>query len=249
MTAELAANPADAFLLSLGADHGESLFDALADVQFFVKDAHGRYVRANRTLLAAHGVAAAETILGRTDHDFIARHLADHYVRDDRDVLAGKSIWNRVELVLRQRGCPEWFVTTKIPLRSRRGKIVGLAGVSRHLKSSAATLAPFTRLAAALEHIRTHSPEHIDVATLAGLSHMSTRQFQRAFAAAFQMTPTEYLRQFRIGQAIEALISTNLSITSIALQAGFSDHSHFTREFVRQMKVTPGAYRKQYRQA
>jgi len=112
--------------------------------------------------------------------------LADHYVKDDHAVLAGQTIWNRVELALRHQGCPDWFVTTKVPLRSKSGEIIGLAGVSRHLREAAETMAPYTRLAAALEHIRQHYMERIKVTALARLAHMSTRQFQREFVATFK---------------------------------------------------------------
>jgi transcriptional regulator GlxA family with amidase domain len=40
-----------------------------------------------------------------------------------------------------------------------------------------------------------------------------------------------------------------LSIATIALATGFSEHSHLTREFTRAMKLTPGAYRRRYRPA
>jgi len=61
------------------------------------------------------------------------------------------------------------------------------------------------------------------------------------------MTPTEYLREFRLGQAVEQLIGSNETLTSIALGTGFSDHSHLTREFTRSLGLSPGAYRKKYR--
>jgi PAS domain S-box-containing protein len=236
-----------AFEAALGPEHGQVLFDALPGVQFFVKDRAGRYMRVNRALLAAHGFARAEEVLGRTDHEFIARHLADHYVKDDQAVLAGQTIWNRVELVLRHQGCPDWFVTAKVPLRSKTGEIIGLAGVSRHLREAAETLAPYSRLAAALEHIREHYAQRLEVSALARMAHLSTRQFQRAFVEMFQMTPTEYVRQFRLGQAVELLIGSDRTLTDVALETGFSDHSHLSREFTRQFGLSPGAYRRKYR--
>ena len=236
------------FYATIGDERGECLFDALPGTHYFVKDRLGRYIRANLALSIAHGFSDPSEISGRTDHDFIARHLADHYVQDDKDVLRGKRVWNRVELVLSHQGCPDWFVTAKVALKSRSGEIIGLAGISRQLSEAAATVAPFTRLAAALEYIRRHYSQPIHVERLAELTHMSTRQLQRAFRETFQMTPTEYLREFRVGQAIELLLNTDAKLTSIAIDTGFADHSHFTREFRRKHKMTPGDYRKRYRQ-
>lgn len=241
-------NVTERFYARLGSEHGEALFDAFPDAHFFVKDTQGRYMRVNRTLLVAYGFSKPEEVLGKRDHDFIPRHLADHYVKDDQLVFAGQSIWSRVELVLRHRGCPDWFVTSKIPLRSRDGSIIGLAGVARHLREAAATLAPYSRLAKTLEFIRQHYSEPISTSQLARLCGMSARQLQQEFQRVFQVTPTEYLRQFRLGEAVERLVTTNATILAIALETGFSDQSHLAREFRRSFGVSPGAYRRKYYQ-
>jgi len=240
-------NPIERFYEQLGAEHGESLFNALPGVHFFVKDLAGRYMRVNQALLAAYGFTKPEEVLGRRDHDFVPHHLADNYVKDDHLVLAGQTIRNRVELVLRHRGCPDWFITTKIPLYDRKGNIIGLAGVARHLREAAAALAPYSRLINALEHIRQHYAQRISVAQLAALVNMSPRQFEREFQNTFRMSPTEYLRQFRLGEAVERLINTDATVSAIALDTGFSDHSHFSREFCRHYGMSPGAYRRKYR--
>ena len=236
----------ESFFSSVHLEHGQSLFDALEGVYFFIKDLQGRYMRANRTMCAAHGLADESQIIGRTDHDFTARHLADEYVRDDQRVLAGNAVWDRVELVLRHSGCPEWYVTSKIPLRTAKGKIIGLAGISRHLSDAAVNILPYARLKPALEHVRVYFSTTITISELAQHCHLSTRQFQRAFLDMFHLTPKDYLRQFRLGHGIDLLISGEASLTTIALQSGFTDHSHFTRAFVKAMGMTPGAYRRKY---
>ncbi len=237
---------AESFFANVHQEHGQSLFDALEGVYFFIKDLQGRYMRANRTMCAAHGLGDESQIIGRTDHDFTARHLADEYVRDDQRVFAGQAVWDRVELVLRHSGCPEWYVTSKIPLRSTNGTIVSLAGISRHLSDAAIRLLPYARLQPALEQVREHFSTSITVSELAQRCHLSTRQFQRAFLDMFHLTPKEYLRQFRLGHGIDLLISGDASLTTIAQQSGFTDHSHFTRAFVKAMGMTPGAYRRKY---
>ena len=84
------------------------------------------------------------------------------------------------------------------------------------------------------------------VEDLARFAGMSVRGFQRHFKKAFQLTPSAYLRQFRIGKVCQLLVETDETITTIALESGFSDHSHMSREFTRAMSTTPGAYRKRY---
>lgn len=235
------------FQANLADNHGETLFDELPDVRFFVKDAVGRYMKVNRALVVVYGFSEAEQLLGLTSHDFIPRHIADQYVKDDKAVLAGESVWNRVELSLRHHGCEDWFVTTKVPLRSRSGQIVGLAGISRFLREAPVSEEIYFRLAPSIEYIRQHCADRLTIDELAKKSHMSVRQFQREFRKLFDMTLSEYLRRFRIGKAVEMLVYGNDTLMSIALETGFSDHSHLTREFRRVFDFSPREYRRRYR--
>jgi len=98
-----------------------------------------------------------------------------------------------------------------------------------------------------LDYIRECYAERIEVSKLAGIAGMSPRSFQRHFKQAFQVSPSEHLRQFRIGKACQLLIETDLTITAVASETGFSDHSHLVREFTKTRGVSPGAYRKRYR--
>lgn len=234
------------FFGQIGTEHGQQLFDALPDVRFFIKNTRGVYVHASRVMHLAHGFADPSGVVGRTDHDFIPAYLADHYTRDDRSVLAGREIWGRVEQVLRHPHLPDWHVTSKIPLRGKNGRIVGLAGVSRDLRKTLKTATPFKQLSPVLDHIHEHFNSPIEIETFARLTGMSPRSFQRHFKTAFQVTPSAYVRQFRVGKACQMLIETNETITTIAQAVGFSDHSHLVRAFTRAMHLTPGAYRTRY---
>ncbi len=236
-------------LAQLAPGHGLRLFDAYPDTRFFIKDAQGIYRYASRIMHLAHGFADPDRVVGRTDHDFIPAYLADHYTRDDKRVLAGEEIWGRVEMVMRHPACPDWYVTSKIPLRGTDGHVIGLAGVSRDLQKAANIASPFVQFTPVLEHIRDHFASPVAVEDLARLARMSVRGFQRHFKKAFQFTPSAYIRQFRIGKVCQLLVETDDTITTIALESGFSDHSHLIREFTRSMNATPGAYRRRYRVA
>lgn len=242
-------DPSVDFLAYLGPGQGLRLFDAFSDTRFFIKDAQGIYRYASRIMHLAHGFADPEEVIGRTDHDFIPAYLADQYTRDDQRVLAGEEIWGRVEMVMRHPACPDWYVTSKIPLRDREGRVVGLAGVSRDLQKAASIASPVVQFTPVLEHIRDHFASPVAVEDLARLAGMSVRGFQRHFKKAFQLTPTAYVRQFRIGKVCQLLVETDETITTIALETGFSDHSHMIREFTRALNTTPGTYRRHYRTA
>lgn len=70
----------------------------------------------------------------------------------------------------------------------------------------------------------------------------------RVFRRCYGIAPIAYARQCRIDWAITTLLETSLPISSIAIAAGFSDQSHFTRAFARVTGRTPTAVRQSGRQ-
>jgi transcriptional regulator GlxA family with amidase domain len=97
-----------------------------------------------------------------------------------------------------------------------------------------------------LEHVRDNYSQPIEVKELARLLHLSVSQFERRFRKVFQISPLKHIMNVRIRAASLRLTTTNDTIASIALDCGFYDHSHFTRNFRKIMGVSPKEYRKQY---
>ena len=71
----------------------------------------------------------------------------------------------------------------------------------------------------------------------------------RSFRAHYRSTMGAFLRARRVAWAKEALLGTDASLASIALRAGFSDQSHFTRRFRSEVGTTPARYRRAGREA
>lgn len=78
------------------------------------------------------------------------------------------------------------------------------------------------------------------------IAHMSRSNLMRVFRKATGQTPIEYLVRLRIQKAMELLSNTDLSITEIAMEIGFSDSNYFTRQFRKAAEETPSAYRKKH---
>lgn len=85
----------------------------------------------------------------------------------------------------------------------------------------------------------TSSPSLKDLASLTGVSRF---QLLREFSRRMGITPHAYLIQRRVVLA-QQLLRNGQTLTEVALGSGFSDQSHFSRVFVRQVGVTPGRYR------
>jgi len=80
-----------------------------------------------------------------------------------------------------------------------------------------------------------------DIAECTGLSHdYVAKQFKNVLS----MTPSEYIRRFRVAKSMELLKTTDLSAAEIAKQVGFGDISLFSRVFKQLTGVSPTTFRK-----
>jgi len=80
-----------------------------------------------------------------------------------------------------------------------------------------------------------------DVADYAGTS---PRQLHRAFLSSAHEAPAHYWRRVRLEWARQQLADTNDHVTTIAIECGFADASHFIAWFRKQYGETPAVYRK-----
>ena len=220
------------------------LFDLMPDVSFFAKDRRGRYTAVNRLGCEFCGVAREADVLGKTDRDFFPRRRADEYARDDAAVIrTGRPVVNRIESAPAKEGSPHVVMTTKIPLRDRAGRVIGLAGFSRRLEQMRERPAGTAVLAAVVERMHARSAENLTSRALARIAGVSVSHFDRTFRKAFDTSPRQYLLRIRVESACRRLAETDESIAAIAVACGFHDHAHFTRSFRRIMADTPSAYR------
>lgn len=66
----------------------------------------------------------------------------------------------------------------------------------------------------------------------------------RTFRRRFGMSLGSYVRRLRLEWAAAELTRSERPLAGVALSAGFSDQSHFTRAFRRYSGLTPGMYRR-----
>jgi PAS domain S-box-containing protein len=220
------------------------LFDYLPDVYFFAKDREGRFVRVNRAFLSLVRRAAEQDVVGRRDVDFFPASLAESYMKDDREVLAtSRPIIDKAELMRNPDGTSEWFCTTKLPLLDEQGLAIGVCGITRDVKKMASNNARFLSWEPVLETLLNDYASPLQVPMLARRVSLSVSQFNRQFRRRFHTTPRAYLNSVRLNAACHLLVTTELSMSEVALRTGFYDHSHFTNHFVKARGMPPSKYR------
>jgi len=94
-----------------------------------------------------------------------------------------------------------------------------------------------------MAYIDDNLQQHLRLAELAALTHMSPYHFARLFRRAAGMPPHRFVLHRRIDAATALLITSTSSIGSIARAVGFSTPSQLTTTFRRLTGVTPSAYR------
>ena len=95
----------------------------------------------------------------------------------------------------------------------------------------------------AMAYIHAHFSEALSREDIAHQVGISADYLTDCFRQEISITPMTYLRRYRIRQARELLETTNLSMTQIAFDVGFSESAHFARIFQREVGMTPRAYR------
>jgi len=68
----------------------------------------------------------------------------------------------------------------------------------------------------------------------------------RCMQQVYGVTPLEYVTQYRVEQAKLLLVNTDMPVSRIAEEVGFSHFSYFTQCFSKAEGVTPSAYRNKY---
>jgi AraC family transcriptional regulator len=116
-----------------------------------------------------------------------------------------------------------------------------LSELGRWNDKPAATVPIWLRQAHELLHDRFRESLRLDeIATLVGVhpAHLA-RSFRRCYGS----TVGEYQRRLRIEYASRQLSETGISISNIAVAAGFADQAHFSRTFRNHTGMTPAKFR------
>ncbi|GEK33534.1 bifunctional transcriptional activator/DNA repair enzyme AdaA [Kurthia sibirica] len=93
------------------------------------------------------------------------------------------------------------------------------------------------------EYMDVHFEDHITLQFLADEFHGSPYHLQRVYKKAKGYTPTEYLQQVRIKNAIKLLEETYLSVEDVGHKVGLHNTSYFITLFKNIVGTTPKQYK------
>ena len=88
------------------------------------------------------------------------------------------------------------------------------------------------------------SDPNVTAETIAIRMNMGHTQFYNRVKASTGSAPKEYLRTLRMKRAAELLVTTDLNVSEIAYQVGFSEMTYFSKAFKAQFGMSPSIYKK-----
>jgi AraC-like DNA-binding protein/mannose-6-phosphate isomerase-like protein (cupin superfamily) len=99
------------------------------------------------------------------------------------------------------------------------------------------------RLKKILEYIHNNYGSKISLEEIAGTINICTNECCRFFKKHMNATISAYISDYRIEKSLYLLDNTDLSITELSHDIGFSSGSYFTQVFRKKMGFTPNQYR------
>lgn len=97
----------------------------------------------------------------------------------------------------------------------------------------------------ALRFIQNHNQHGISVEDILKEVPLSRRSLEIQFKSYLGRTPAEEIRRVQLERAVELLANRDLSITEVALNAGFSNATRFGIAFRKKYGTTPRSFRKE----
>ena len=95
-----------------------------------------------------------------------------------------------------------------------------------------------------LDLMRARLSEDISLDELAAEAQLSPFHFARMFKQSLGVPPRVYLTRLRLEKACELLETTDLPVTEIAFEVGYSSNQVLARVFLKHRRMSPSDYRR-----
>ncbi len=127
----------------------------------------------------------------------------------------------------------DWFIHTEI----RPSASPQRSGLAERYPTATHTMI------LAIEAMRNHIADPLDLDQLAKISEVSTRQLNRLFKEKMNSRTMDFYRQLRLNTARKLLKQSSMKIIDIAQATGFVSAAHFSTAFNKQFGNTPSSLR------
>ena len=93
------------------------------------------------------------------------------------------------------------------------------------------------------EYVQNHYASDLDLNTIAQNLGFSSSYLTKVFNRVEQITPSKYIRNYRMGIAKQLMSDKGMTLQQIAAAVGYNDAFHFSRSFKQTFGMNPTEYR------
>jgi len=104
---------------------------------------------------------------------------------------------------------------------------------------------PDPRITWIVNYMHLEMARALSIRELSALVNLSPSRFRALFAAQIGAPPLRYLQRLRLRRARLLVERTFLSVKEVMVLVGYSDPSHFARDFHREHGSPPSAFRRE----
>jgi AraC-like DNA-binding protein len=122
-----------------------------------------------------------------------------------------------------------------------------LAAIAPMGPAGTALLEQAGRLAPVLTFIKNHLRDPLTVEDLARAAHLSRSRCFAFFQTHLGLPPMAYLKEVRLTEAKNMLLTGDAKLAAIAEATGFANPFHLSREFKRRLGASPAEFRRRHR--
>ncbi|MFC2768911.1 MAG: helix-turn-helix transcriptional regulator [Mitsuokella sp.] len=126
--------------------------------------------------------------------------------------------------------------------------IVLLAAHVRETRDNGADTLPFCMGIRIKEYIDAHYLEDLKLSAIADALHINPYYLSHTFKSVAGISPMAYIIRRRIDEAQNLLLTTDMTITAIAMECGYHNSNYFQSVFKGIVGMTPGRYRRTWKQ-
>ncbi|MEI7811547.1 MAG: PAS domain S-box protein [Ignavibacteria bacterium] len=109
------------------------IIDQLPDT-IYIKDTSSRFIKINKAQAKMLRIASVSEAVGKSDFDYFPFEQARQAFNDEKKIMkSGVPIRDKIELIRNENNQNIWVSATKIPVRDKKGNIIGTAGISRDI--------------------------------------------------------------------------------------------------------------------
>jgi AraC family transcriptional regulator len=188
----------------------------------------------DRALIFRFDDALAPELPGRRSGE----STAPHGLLPANAIMLRNLLWSRL-----QKGSTDRFETEALGLDLLGASLRSMR--SGHISRRHSALARRIKAVERVKEAVALAPAHKwSVAELAGIANLSPFHLCRVFHQMVGTPIYDYVLRERLVHALDAVLDGGQDITAIALDAGFTSHSHFTARFRNFFHCTPAAFRR-----